>query len=126
MDRRAREGTSHLQQHRPGDQEESGHGRRGIPREAEKGSAADLADRNRAAGLDRDAPPVEPAERGDAVTHMVFLALGDAARGDDGVMALGGGGKTAADFFRMMDLIRERVLHAYGIELEEEVIVWKN
>ena len=33
---------------------------------------------------------------------------------------------TAADFFRMMDLMRERVLRAYGIELEEEVIVWKN
>jgi len=33
---------------------------------------------------------------------------------------------TAADFFRMMDLIRGRVLHGYGVELEEEVIVWKN
>jgi UDP-N-acetylmuramate dehydrogenase len=32
----------------------------------------------------------------------------------------------AADFFRMMDLIRERVLRGYGVELEEEVIVWKN
>ena len=35
-------------------------------------------------------------------------------------------GATASDFFRMMDLIRERVLGAYGVELEEEVIVWKN
>jgi UDP-N-acetylmuramate dehydrogenase len=33
---------------------------------------------------------------------------------------------TAADFFRMMDLIRERVLRGYGVDLEEEVIVWKN
>jgi len=33
---------------------------------------------------------------------------------------------TAADFFRLMDLIRERVLRGYGVELEEEVIVWKN
>ena len=33
---------------------------------------------------------------------------------------------TASDFFRLMDLIRERVLRAYGVELEEEVIVWKN
>lgn len=35
-------------------------------------------------------------------------------------------GATASDFFRLMDLIRERVLRAYGVELEEEVIVWKN
>jgi UDP-N-acetylmuramate dehydrogenase len=33
---------------------------------------------------------------------------------------------TAADIFRLMDLIRERVLKGYGTELEEEVIVWKN
>ena len=32
---------------------------------------------------------------------------------------------TAADIFRLMDLIRERVLKAYGVELEEEVIVWR-
>ena len=35
-------------------------------------------------------------------------------------------GATAADLLRLMDLIRERVLGSYGIELEEEVIVWKN
>jgi UDP-N-acetylmuramate dehydrogenase len=35
-------------------------------------------------------------------------------------------GATASDFFRLMDLIRERVRRAYGVELEEEVIVWKN
>lgn len=35
-------------------------------------------------------------------------------------------GATASDIFRLMDLIRERVLKAYGVELEEEVIVWKN
>ena len=35
-------------------------------------------------------------------------------------------GATAEDFFRMMDLIRERVLRGYGVELEEEVIVWRN
>jgi UDP-N-acetylmuramate dehydrogenase len=35
-------------------------------------------------------------------------------------------GATASDFFRLMDLIRERVLQGYGVELEEEVIVWKN
>jgi UDP-N-acetylmuramate dehydrogenase len=35
-------------------------------------------------------------------------------------------GATAADFFRLMDLIRERVLRGFGVELEEEVIVWKN
>lgn len=33
---------------------------------------------------------------------------------------------TAADILKLMDLIRERVLKAYGIELEEEVIVWRN
>jgi UDP-N-acetylmuramate dehydrogenase len=33
---------------------------------------------------------------------------------------------TAGDFFRLMDLIRERIRRAHGIELEEEVIVWKN
>ena len=33
---------------------------------------------------------------------------------------------TAADIFKLMDLIRERVLKGYGVELEEEVIVWKN
>ena len=32
---------------------------------------------------------------------------------------------TAADIFKLMDLIRERVLKAYGVELEEEVIVWR-
>jgi UDP-N-acetylmuramate dehydrogenase len=36
------------------------------------------------------------------------------------------GQATAADIFALMDLIRERVLAAYGIELEEEVIVWRN
>jgi len=35
-------------------------------------------------------------------------------------------GATASDIFRLMDLIRERVLKAYGVELEEEVIVWRN
>jgi len=35
-------------------------------------------------------------------------------------------GATAADIFKLMDLIRERVLKAYGLELEEEVIVWKS
>ena len=33
---------------------------------------------------------------------------------------------TAADIFRLMEIIRERILKGYGIELEEEVIVWKN
>ncbi len=32
---------------------------------------------------------------------------------------------TAADIFKLMDLIRERVLKAYRVELEEEVIVWR-
>jgi UDP-N-acetylmuramate dehydrogenase len=32
---------------------------------------------------------------------------------------------TAADIFKLMDFIRERVLKAYGLELEEEVVVWK-
>jgi len=32
---------------------------------------------------------------------------------------------TAADVLRLMDFIRERVLKSYGLELEEEVIVWK-
>jgi UDP-N-acetylmuramate dehydrogenase len=31
----------------------------------------------------------------------------------------------AQDFLRLMDLIRERILKAYGVQLEEEVIVWK-
>jgi UDP-N-acetylmuramate dehydrogenase len=35
-------------------------------------------------------------------------------------------GATAADFFGLMDSIRERVLKAFGVELEEEVVVWKN
>ncbi|MFB3920391.1 MAG: UDP-N-acetylmuramate dehydrogenase [Terriglobia bacterium] len=35
-------------------------------------------------------------------------------------------GATAADIFKLMDLIRERVLKGFGLELEEEVIVWKN
>jgi len=33
---------------------------------------------------------------------------------------------TAADIFRLMDLIRDRIRKAHGIELEEEVIVWRN
>lgn len=35
-------------------------------------------------------------------------------------------GATAADLVQLMDLLRERVFQAYGIALEEEVIVWKN
>lgn len=35
-------------------------------------------------------------------------------------------GATAADIFKLMDLIRERVLKAYGVELQLEVVVWKN
>lgn len=31
---------------------------------------------------------------------------------------------TAADILKLMDLIRDRVLKAYGVELEEEVIIW--
>ena len=33
---------------------------------------------------------------------------------------------TASDIFKLMELIRERVLKGYGVELEEEVIVWRN
>jgi UDP-N-acetylmuramate dehydrogenase len=33
---------------------------------------------------------------------------------------------TASDIFKLMDLIRECVLKEYGVELHEEVIVWKN
>jgi UDP-N-acetylmuramate dehydrogenase len=32
---------------------------------------------------------------------------------------------TAADILKLMDLIRERVLKAHGLELEEEVVVWR-
>jgi len=32
---------------------------------------------------------------------------------------------TAADILKLMDLIRERVLKASGVELEEEVVIWK-
>ena len=35
-------------------------------------------------------------------------------------------GATAADIFTLMDLIREKVRKGYGVELEEEVIVWRN
>jgi len=35
-------------------------------------------------------------------------------------------GATARDIFKLMDLIRERVRKAYGVELHEEVIVWRN
>ena len=31
---------------------------------------------------------------------------------------------TAEDVLRLMDLIRAQVLKAFGLELEEEVIVW--
>jgi UDP-N-acetylmuramate dehydrogenase len=33
---------------------------------------------------------------------------------------------TASDIFKLMDLIRERVRKGYGVELDEEVIVWRN
>jgi len=33
---------------------------------------------------------------------------------------------TAADILKLMDLVRERVLREFGVELEEEVIVWRN
>jgi UDP-N-acetylmuramate dehydrogenase len=32
---------------------------------------------------------------------------------------------TARDFLTLIDMVRERVLSAYGIELEEEVILWR-
>jgi UDP-N-acetylmuramate dehydrogenase len=32
---------------------------------------------------------------------------------------------TASDIFKLMELMRERVLGAYGIEVEEEVVVWR-
>jgi UDP-N-acetylmuramate dehydrogenase len=32
---------------------------------------------------------------------------------------------TAADILNLMDFIRARVLKAFGLELHEEVIVWK-
>jgi UDP-N-acetylmuramate dehydrogenase len=32
---------------------------------------------------------------------------------------------TAADVLKLLDLVRERVLKACGVELEEEVVVWK-
>ena len=35
-------------------------------------------------------------------------------------------GATASDIFRLIDLIRERVHAAFGVELQEEVIVWRN
>ncbi len=35
-------------------------------------------------------------------------------------------GATASDIFRLIDLIRERVEAAFGVELQEEVIVWRN
>jgi UDP-N-acetylmuramate dehydrogenase len=35
-------------------------------------------------------------------------------------------GATAEDIFRLMDIVRERVRSAHGIELETEVIIWKN
>jgi UDP-N-acetylmuramate dehydrogenase len=35
-------------------------------------------------------------------------------------------GATASDIFRLMDRIRERISKEHGVELEEEVIVWKN
>jgi len=35
-------------------------------------------------------------------------------------------GATASDIFRLMDRIRDRIRQAHGVELEEEVIVWKN
>lgn len=33
---------------------------------------------------------------------------------------------SAADIFRLMDLIRERVMKEFRVELEEEVVVWRN
>ena len=33
---------------------------------------------------------------------------------------------TASDILKLMELIRERVREGFGVELEEEVIVWKN
>ena len=32
---------------------------------------------------------------------------------------------SAADILKLMDLVRERVLKARGVELEEEVVIWK-
>jgi len=31
----------------------------------------------------------------------------------------------AADILKLIEMIRERILKAFGIELEEEVIIWK-
>jgi UDP-N-acetylmuramate dehydrogenase len=35
------------------------------------------------------------------------------------------GAATCADMLRLIDLVRERVRRAYGVELEEEVIIWR-
>jgi UDP-N-acetylmuramate dehydrogenase len=36
------------------------------------------------------------------------------------------GNASCADMLRLIDDVRERVHSAYGVELENEVIVWKN
>jgi UDP-N-acetylmuramate dehydrogenase len=36
------------------------------------------------------------------------------------------GHATCADMLKLIDEVRERVRTAYGIELENEVIVWRN
>jgi UDP-N-acetylmuramate dehydrogenase len=33
---------------------------------------------------------------------------------------------TASDILKLIDLIRERIIQAYGVELEEEVIIWRD
>jgi UDP-N-acetylmuramate dehydrogenase len=33
---------------------------------------------------------------------------------------------TASDIYKLMDMVRERVRATFGVELEEEVVVWKN
>ena len=36
------------------------------------------------------------------------------------------GNASCADMLRLIDDVRERVRAAYGVELENEVIVWQN
>jgi UDP-N-acetylmuramate dehydrogenase len=53
--------------------------------------------------------------------------VGDAMVSDRHANFFVNGGKaTCADMLRLIDDVREHVRAAYGVELENEVIVWKN
>ena len=69
----------HAQERRPGDRDEGHHHRHRIARQTQKGHGADLSERHRPTGFDRQAPGVEAAQGLHGGFHVVFFSHRDSA-----------------------------------------------